>query len=260
MSPPSVPPQAPSARSTASLRRVPWGEFPDLFGTISRLRLLASPRASLRLLRSALPPLRPSSLPSGWDDSRGPGPLLSRRPRRLSTVEKARPPRFLDDPCVHAPLSDPGGAPTTGLFVAGAGAFRVCHRVGSANECVSGLYHAACTLPVDASQPRSPSDHAPLGSGWGPALAGRDSHPPGRTEGFRHVYPSTWLPPSPGFVWRTANVVELFDIRSAVENSSSSAARTASRKFDGDVTGHASARTIASRATRSMYPPTSSCA
>ena len=91
---PNVPAICPSAssiiRSPASLRRVPWGEFPDLIGTISRLRLLAPPRASLRLLRSALPPLRPLSLPRGRTIPRGPGPLLPRRPRRLSTVEKTR--------------------------------------------------------------------------------------------------------------------------------------------------------------------------
>ena len=50
-------------RSAASLRRVPWGGFPDLIGRISRLRLLAPRRASLRFLRSALPPLRPLRSP-----------------------------------------------------------------------------------------------------------------------------------------------------------------------------------------------------
>ena len=37
--------------------------------------------------------------------------FIPRRPRRLSTVEKTRYPRFLDDPCVHAPLFDPGRTP-----------------------------------------------------------------------------------------------------------------------------------------------------
>ena len=63
MSPPSVPPQAPSSGRPLPIRRVPWGGFPDLTGTIRRLRLLAPRRASLRLLRSALPPLRPLRSP-----------------------------------------------------------------------------------------------------------------------------------------------------------------------------------------------------
>ena len=67
---------------------------------------------------------------------------------------------------------------------------------------LSRLNHAACTLSVYASQPGSPPDHATLDSGWWPALTGQDFHLLGRVEGFRHVYPSTWLPPSPSFAWR----------------------------------------------------------
>ena len=67
---------------------------------------------------------------------------------------------------------------------------------------LSRLNHAACTLSVYASQPGSPPDHATLDSGRWPALTGQDSHLLGRVDGFRHVYPSTWHPPSPGFAWR----------------------------------------------------------
>ena len=67
---------------------------------------------------------------------------------------------------------------------------------------LSRLNHAACTLSVYASQPGSPPDHATLDSGWWPTLTGQDSHLMGRVEGFRHVCPSTWLPPSPSFAWR----------------------------------------------------------
>ena len=88
MSPPSFLPASSIIRSAPSLRRVPWGRFPDLSGTIRRLRLLASPRASLRLLRSALPPPRPRSLPHGRTTPREPGPLLPRRTRRLPSVER----------------------------------------------------------------------------------------------------------------------------------------------------------------------------
>ena len=72
---------------------------------------------------------------------------------------------------------------------------------------LSRLNHAACTLSVYASQPGSPPDHATLDSGWWPALTGQDFHLLGRVEGFRHVYPSTWLPPSPSFAWRNKRSV-----------------------------------------------------
>ena len=67
---------------------------------------------------------------------------------------------------------------------------------------LSRLNHAACTLSVYASQPGSPPDHATLDSGRWPALTGQGFHLLGRVEGFRHVYPSTWLSPSPSFAWR----------------------------------------------------------
>ena len=201
MSPSSFPPQAPSSGRPLPICRVPWGKFPDLTGTISRLRLLAPRRASLRFLRSALPPLRPLRSPGAGRFPRGPGPLLPRRPRRLCTVEKTRPPRFLGDPCVHAPLFDPGGPPVPGHYRTGDVVFRTLKDVDSALP-ISRLNHAACTLSVYASQPGSPPDHATLDSGRWPALTGQDFHLLGRVEGFRHVCPSTWLPPSPSFAWR----------------------------------------------------------
>ena len=179
MSPPSVPPHAPSSGRPLPIRRVPWGEFPDLFGTISRLRLLAPRRASLRLLRSALPPLRPPSLPRSTATLRGPGPFLSRRPRRLSTVEKTRYPRFLDDPCGPALRPRRTAAPqaTTGR--------RWClpFTTTSAPPCAN-FGAPSRGLSVYASQPGSPPDNATLNSGWWPALAGQDSHLLGRIDGL----------------------------------------------------------------------------
>ena len=67
---------------------------------------------------------------------------------------------------------------------------------------LSRLHHAACTLSVYASQPGSLPVHATRDSGWWPALTGQGFHLLGRIEGFRHVCPSTWLPPSPSFAWR----------------------------------------------------------
>ena len=56
------PSKSPIARSTASLRRVPWGGFPDFIGTISGLRLLVLHPVALRCLRPAVPPRCPSLL------------------------------------------------------------------------------------------------------------------------------------------------------------------------------------------------------
>ena len=36
-------------------------------------------------------------------------------------------------------------------------------------------------------------------------MSGQDSHLLSRVEGFRHVCPSTWLPPSPSFAWRNSD-------------------------------------------------------
>ena len=72
---------------------------------------------------------------------------------------------------------------------------------------LSRLNHAACTLSVYASQPGSLPDHATRDSGWWPALTGQGFHLLGRVEGFHHVCPSTWLPPSPSFCLAQSNLV-----------------------------------------------------
>ena len=106
-----------------------------------------------------------------------------------------------DDPCVHAPLFDPGGPPsqaTTGPAMWSSAKLTASAPHGT----LSRLYHAACTLSVYASQPGSPPHHATLDSGWWSALTGQGFHLLGREDGFRHAYPSTWHPPSPSFAWR----------------------------------------------------------
>lgn len=177
------PSRSPIVRSTASLRRVPWGGFPDFIGTISGLRLLAPRPAALRCLRLAVPPVASLRSP-GRGRSQGLDDLLTRRPHRLSGVEKTRSPRFLDDPCLHAPLSDPGGRLTPGRFGVSHAAFRHLNNVGSASISLSRLYHAAYRHPVYASQPGSPPDHATLGSGWWPAFAGSGLSPAGSHRRF----------------------------------------------------------------------------
>ena len=182
------PSRSPVARSAASLRRVPWGGFPDFTGSISGLRPLPAHPASLRCLRSGVPPIAPFA-PRSRGAAPGPGPLLPRRPGRLLAVETGRSPKFLGDPCLHALLFDPGGPLASGHSDARDVAFRIYNYVGSASG-LSRLNHTAYRLPVYASQPRSPPHHATLGSGCWPALAGSGPAPAGSLRRF-----PSWLFP-----------------------------------------------------------------
>ena len=82
--------------------------------------------------------------------------------------------RFLEDPDAHAPRSSTPVRPARL-------AISTCEVLPSAIFTTSALTvshfselnDAARVLPVYASQPRSPSDHATLGSGWSLAFAGR---------------------------------------------------------------------------------------
>jgi hypothetical protein len=60
---------------------------------------------------------------------------------------------------------------------------------------LSRLNHAALALPVYALQPRSPSVHARLGSGWWPAFPGRAFHPQGSCARFQLML--SWSSSSP---------------------------------------------------------------
>jgi len=68
---------------------------------------------------------------------------------------------------------------------------------------LSRLNHAACTLPVYASQRGSLRHHATLGAGWWPTFAGRDWIPAGLHRKVSEIM-ITSLPPFPGFAWRTS--------------------------------------------------------
>ena len=127
--------------------------------------------------------------------------ILPQRPRRLIAVEKTRPPRFLDDPCVHAPLSDPGGPPIPGHFRPDVVVFRLRNEVASAATSLEAPSRGLHALWVRFAAGVAPG-HATLDSGWRPAFIGQGSRLLGRVEGFRHVYPPTWFPSSPGFTWR----------------------------------------------------------
>jgi hypothetical protein len=105
----------------------------------------------------------PCSLPARRSAPRaGLGLLLGRCPRPALQEEGAKPPRFLGDPHVHAPLLDPGGTATSGhsgevpYFLASQCCLPLYGRRRLPREAISGLNHAACTLAVYASRPRLP--------------------------------------------------------------------------------------------------------
>ncbi len=74
--------------------------------------------------------------------------LLSHNaPAALLRMECSNPPRFLGDPCVHAPLFDPGGPTVPNRFSTAAVAFRTFNYVGYAFSTFGALsrdLHAPC--------------------------------------------------------------------------------------------------------------------
>lgn len=117
-----------------------------------------------------------------------PGPLLKRTPTALLMIgEITRAPRFLSNSCLHAPLFDPGGSAAPRHLGTVDAAFRSENDVGSAVSFLSRLYHAACKPPVYASQPRSLSHHATLGSGRWLTFAGAGLAPASSHRRFRYV-------------------------------------------------------------------------
>ena len=106
-------------------------------------------------------------------------------------MEKTRPPRFLGDPCLHAPLFDPGGPSVPGHPGTGDAAFRLVNDVGSALRCSRGSITrpagSLCTLR-SRGRPQTTQHSVPAG---GQPLPGQDLHLLGRIEGFCLVCPST---------------------------------------------------------------------
>ena len=183
MSPPSVPPQAPSSGRPLPSAGSPRAGSPTSSVPISRLRLLAPRRASLRFLRSALPPLRPlrspragrfpESLDHFYRGARAASSRWRRRDIPGSWATLAYMPR-------SSTPADPRPQATTGPAMWSSANLTTSTPHGT----LSRLNHAACTLSVYASQPGSPPDHATLDSGWWPALTGHDSHLLGRIDGL----------------------------------------------------------------------------
>ncbi|RKT44524.1 hypothetical protein BDD21_1910 [Thiocapsa rosea] len=142
----------------SSLQKVsqPIGRFPPMgpLGCVPHAQRYYQPTLTAQSpsRRTSLPSLGatlPSVLfaPVGRTSAVGPGRLLTRCPRRVSGKEQLSAPRFLDDPCVHALLLDPGGVSTSGRYDAETVAFRCSEYVGSAelsNGAPSHGLHAPC--------------------------------------------------------------------------------------------------------------------
>ena len=174
----------PSGRSVhrppPSLHGVPWGRFPRFCDTVPRLRRLASPRRFVAFARRFHPDASSFAPREHGRHAHRARTISSAAPvDRVSRMESTRPPRFLGNPCVQAPLFDPGGPHDPGHGGPCDAAFRSENGVGSAIGSLSRLNHAACTLPVYASQPGSPPCHATLGSGWRLPFAGPGLSPAG---------------------------------------------------------------------------------
>lgn len=85
----------------------------------------------------------------------------------------------------RAPLLDPGGSPVSDHLRHSGAAFRLTKGVGTRDENMSGLSHAAHALAVYASQRGSPRRHARLASGCWSALPGGARYPQGPSDRFQ---------------------------------------------------------------------------
>ena len=175
MSRSSVPPQVPY--TDASLRSIGSPGVSSPTSSLLLRRYDFSPPLGPHFVAFASEPTTDSSaLRSRCSDGQTPGLdyfFPGARAGSSPRWRRPRPPRFLDKPqCAHAPLFDPAGPVAPGLYRTTDTAFRSGNHVGSGCCSLSRLFHAARTPPVYASQPRSPSDHATLGSGWWPTFAG----------------------------------------------------------------------------------------
>jgi hypothetical protein len=136
--------------------------------------------AALRHLHGAVPRWARSSLPGEGSPPAWVLGLVTRVPTGIVTRRGQGLPGSWTSPMRACPA--PG--PRWNLRVwprsrRGDAVFRCCDGVDFHGAQLSGLTHAACALPVYASQRRLPDHHATLGSGWWPAFAGRDWRPAG---------------------------------------------------------------------------------
>ena len=178
------------------------------------LRRPVACRSALRCLRLDLPRLRlclrvPAStpLPTSRDarpSDRGLGTPVC--PVRHFHVGTTGTPRFLEDPCAHALLFDPGGTATSDRLQRIGAAFRINDGVGSHDRKPFGAQsHGLCTgcLRFAAGDcfPTT-QDSLPAAGLALPDGIGYPSSPLARFSQLLHL-----TPPCPGFAWRTINVL-----------------------------------------------------
>ncbi len=174
---PNVPALRPSARSTPGRPLPSTGSlqvrFPGFLGTAGRLRpplprgqasrFPSRPASSPSLGRTtACAPLRS---PRDERTPRGPGPFCAAPAPRLRRWRRRDLPG-LGDPCTHAPLPDPGGAPAPGPFGTGVGVFRSTDGVDPARIYFRGSItrpaRSLCTLR-SRGHPRTTQHSVPAG-------------------------------------------------------------------------------------------------
>jgi hypothetical protein len=185
------------------LHGVPSERVPPLHGSYETLRLLAVPPASLRFLRSAVPPERPEFAP--WDEGRIiPGLGLGKRsPDRDSSAETARSPQVPGEPQgAHALVWDPGGsqrlAIRTPRYCLPRRLWRRLRDVPPFGVESHGLC-TPCLRFVPTGHPVATQDSVPVS---GHLFPGRDGYLLGSEARFQAL---TWCyPPSPGLSWRKA--------------------------------------------------------
>jgi len=187
MLPSSFPPAVPCSGAPFPPRG-PSGWFPRFRGTMRR--------------SDSLPPLPPRFVsfarrypshvlvfaPLGCRTSppRGQGLCYPGRPLRLLVTGGGRASQVPGEPrCAHAPLLDPGGIVVQDPLKHARYGLPRRQRRRLPHYVFSRLDHAACALPVYASQPGSPRDHATLSSGCGSALPGGIGYPLGSLVRFR---------------------------------------------------------------------------
>jgi len=185
-----------------SLHRVPRVLVPLYPWYCKALRLPAAPPASLRCLRSAVPPRALGFAPTAARRY-GCGPGVGHRSPLTGFIDGGdRTSQVPGEPHYErALLFDPGGTSALGHYRASMLPSAFLTASAPARTVISGLNPTAHSLAVYASQGGSPHHHARLASGWLTSL-GRA----GLTtrwvpmKGFRSFHS-----PFPGFAWRTKN-------------------------------------------------------
>ena len=174
----------PMIRSAASLRRVPWGRFPDFSGTTSELRLLAARPASLLHARR----YHGFTLfaPAGAGTPPGPGRtcMAAVRGPRLRWRRRDLPGSWATPACMPR-SSTPAEPPAPGQSRRRRWCLpQTSRRRLPRSERFRGSITRPARLPVYASQPGSPPDHATLGSGWLACLGRSGLSPAGSLRRF----------------------------------------------------------------------------